>query len=83
MSGFLDILVQVLSIPLHVGPITLNLGAVALGALILRLGRDFFFSLLDTTDTGEALYDASVDQYLDDAWYEERYGATPEQDGHS
>jgi hypothetical protein len=45
MSVFIDLIVEVLSIQFSLGTVSLSLGGVALGVLILSAGYKFFASL--------------------------------------
>lgn len=45
MAGFIDLIVEVLSIELDLGGVSLSLGEIALGYILLRYGSSFFLDL--------------------------------------
>ncbi len=45
MGGFISLMTEVLGIELTVGTVTLTLGAVALGVIVIGAGVKFFKSL--------------------------------------
>jgi len=58
MSDFIALIVQVLAIPLTLGGVTMPLGSVLLGIIILRQGFLFFSSLIsDRADLNRSARD--------------------------